>query len=563
MLERYTKNTFSSGLLRATFLCLLVLACVFAQAQGAWTQKANFGGTARRGAVGFSVNGKGYMGLGIDAAGPLSFQNDMWEYDPGANTWTQVANFPGAPRAWASSFSIGNFGYIATGYDSVRYFRDVWEYDPAGNSWLEKNSIVEDSTAYSAAFSVNNKGYIGTGIGTAGYVKSFWEHEPAGNSTVLSNFFGGSSREGALGFASTTKGYITTGKDSSGYRNDLWQYDPSLNSWTQKANFPGIPREKAVGFAVGNKGYVGTGINGTFSMNDFWQYDAGMNVWSSLAAFPASSRSEAAGFSIGSNGYVGTGVDGGGVNNDFWEFAPPCLLINTASTNVFCNGDSDGTATALPYSGNPAYSYMWRPVLQTTQTATGLPTGTYTVIVTDASACSDSAVVSIFQPNILSITSASNPASDCFTTCDGSAAAITSGGTTPYTYSWNTGATTSVITGLCAGTFTVFSTDAHGCWDSMVIVVNCLTNVKDEAGNENISVQYSSGILHLQMQELSAGNAQISIYNVEGKEIYRNDLAVSTASTVMQIDLSDKAKGIYFVRFSSGDRVIGKKFLVD
>ncbi|MBK6889502.1 MAG: SprB repeat-containing protein [Sphingobacteriales bacterium] len=45
---------------------------------------------------------------------------------------------------------------------------------------------------------------------------------------------------------------------------------------------------------------------------------------------------------------------------------------------------------------------------------------------------------------------------------DGTASVTASGGTPPYTYLWNTGATTSSISGLVAGTYSVTVTDARG-----------------------------------------------------------------------------------------------------
>ncbi|HXH19185.1 MAG TPA: T9SS type A sorting domain-containing protein, partial [Chitinophagales bacterium] len=49
------------------------------------------------------------------------------------------------------------------------------------------------------------------------------------------------------------------------------------------------------------------------------------------------------------------------------------------------------------------------------------------------------------------------------TCCDGTATANPSGGTPPYTYNWNTGATTASIFNLCPGTYCVTITDAQGC----------------------------------------------------------------------------------------------------
>jgi N-acetylneuraminic acid mutarotase len=100
-------------------------------AANTWTQKADFGGTARGYAVGFSIgtNGKGYIGTGDD--GFVHFVNDIWEYDSAANTWTQRADFGGTARGYAVGFSIGSKGYIGTGMeDSGLNTKDFWEYDP-------------------------------------------------------------------------------------------------------------------------------------------------------------------------------------------------------------------------------------------------------------------------------------------------------------------------------------------------------------------------------------------------------------------------------------------------
>ena len=40
---------------------------------------------------------------------------DFWEYDPATNTWTQKADFGGTTRSVAVGFSIGSKGYIGTG----------------------------------------------------------------------------------------------------------------------------------------------------------------------------------------------------------------------------------------------------------------------------------------------------------------------------------------------------------------------------------------------------------------------------------------------------------------
>ena len=62
---------------------------------------------------------------------------DFWEFDPATNTWTQKADFGGTARLGSLGFSIGSKGYIGTGWDGV-YLKDFWEYDPTANAWTQK-----------------------------------------------------------------------------------------------------------------------------------------------------------------------------------------------------------------------------------------------------------------------------------------------------------------------------------------------------------------------------------------------------------------------------------------
>ncbi|MEW6468474.1 MAG: gliding motility-associated C-terminal domain-containing protein [Bacteroidota bacterium] len=147
---------------------------------------------------------------------------------------------------------------------------------------------------------------------------------------------------------------------------------------------------------------------------------------------------------------------------------PPQMNANITTTNnpLLCNGDCNATATSNPSGGTPGYTYSWAPGGQTTQTATGLCAGTYTLTITDAAGCTRTQTVTITQPNALSLVATPAPATlPCFGNCNASISANVAGGTAPYTYSWSTTPvqTTAVATGLCAGTYNVTVTDANGC----------------------------------------------------------------------------------------------------
>jgi len=147
------------------------------------------------------------------------------------------------------------------------------------------------------------------------------------------------------------------------------------------------------------------------------------------------------------------------------NFAPPTLTTGADSTDVLCNGDSTGTATATPAGGTVGYTFIWDDFMsQTTIIATGLPAGPYCVTVTDANGCTDTACTTVNEPPALTLNIDSIEPS-CNGVCDGSAIAIVVGGTALYTYSWDDPGTqtTSTATGLCAGTFCVTVSDANSC----------------------------------------------------------------------------------------------------
>lgn len=143
---------------------------------------------------------------------------------------------------------------------------------------------------------------------------------------------------------------------------------------------------------------------------------------------------------------------------------PPPIGILVSTISPSCFGGSDGSATATAIGGTGNLSFSWSPGGATTATATGLSAGVYTVVVSDDNGCSDSISVGISEPAPVTASLFSTNES-CFNNCDGSVSAVPQGGTTPYSYQWDTpnGDTSSTVQGLCNGTYTLTVTDANGC----------------------------------------------------------------------------------------------------
>ncbi len=157
------------------------------------------------------------------------------------------------------------------------------------------------------------------------------------------------------------------------------------------------------------------------------------------------------------------------------------LTVTISTTNVSCNSNCDGSATANVTGGTPPYTYLWTPTSNITPAATNLCAGTYTVTVTDAIATTATATCTINQPNALSVTGVANPASTVCAGANVSFVLSVSGGTPPYTYNWSLPGATPPTSSLqnptvaynTPGNYNAICTvsDANGCVGSLTIAI--------------------------------------------------------------------------------------------
>lgn len=193
----------------------------------------------------------------------------------------------------------------------------------------------------------------------------------------------------------------------------------------------------------------------------------------SWSTTPAQTTATATG--LAANTYAATVTDGNGcvqtipvtINN----LAGPVATL-ASTNNASCNGDNNGSATVTVTGGTTPFTYLWNNG-QTLPSATNLVAGTYTVTATDVNGCTASVSATITEPAVLVTTySFTNPS--CSGAANGTISAVTNGGTAPYSYLWTPGGmTTANVTGLTAGSYTVQTTDAHGC---VVLTTIILTN---------------------------------------------------------------------------------------
>jgi gliding motility-associated-like protein len=198
----------------------------------------------------------------------------------------------------------------------------------------------------------------------------------------------------------------------------------------------------------------------------------------------------------------------------------------TAITNVSCFGAATGSTTVTATGGTSPYTYSWNTSpAQTTATASGLNAGSYIVTVTDTLGCTDTALAVITQPTVLNSSIAASANVNCFGGNNGTASLNVTGGTTPYTYSWNTSPaqTTAAASNLAAGTYIASVTDAKGCTDTAVVVIT-------QPAVLNASISSSNNVRCFGEQ---SGNATVSVTGGTSPYTYSwNTTPVKTTATV-------------------------------
>lgn len=152
------------------------------------------------------------------------------------------------------------------------------------------------------------------------------------------------------------------------------------------------------------------------------------------------------------------------------------LSVQLKSKNdLTCHGAANGSAAITMSGGMPGYSVVWNTTPpQTGTVANGLSGGTYTATVTDANGCQATRQVTIAEPaEALAITITAQENIHCHGQSTGLATVNASGGTGPYSYSWNTTPPRSgaSVSGLPAGTWAVTATDIKGCTTTLDVTI--------------------------------------------------------------------------------------------
>jgi len=332
----HIKENVMSNCLKLTFLCFTFVTTGLVKSQDVWVQKDSVNGPPRSSCASFVMNGEGFVVSGLDM---IDFNRKMYSYDVDQDDWDNEesiggVNGSGLNRGGAIAFSVNNKAYVGLGQgNTAPYYNDLWEYDPETNVWSQKASFIGSPRRQAVAFSIDTLAYVGTGQSANGFEKDFYSYNSQTNTWVQLNDFGGTARKGAVGFKMGAQAYVGTGDDGV-YTNDFWQYQSSTDTWVEKAQFPGTARTGSCGWGIFPTAFIACGYDNTLNYKkDVWEYNYFADVWQQRADFMGPKRTNANAFVIDGIGYLGLGYNGEYLD-DFYAYTPILATSEIKTTDV-------------------------------------------------------------------------------------------------------------------------------------------------------------------------------------------------------------------------------------
>ena len=327
-----------------------------------WEQYPDFPGTARDDAAAFSIDTKIYFGTGYQTGWVLA--TDWYAYDivGGWNTWEPIAPLPSTPRQYCTGI---DGGYLFGGLDANGPLNELWQYDPGSNTWSQRASMPAAGRYASSTFTVNGRIFIANGMLDNGVpTNEFWEYDPVLDQWTQRASVPGPPRHRASSFVGPAQhGYVAGGADSSFQAlNDVWSYEVASDVWTQAASMPqGRYGSDAALVTSGEAAFNGPILlagasNDTTLHSNGYRYSSFDDTWTDLGqVLPQGIRGGAMASASGGGGWwltlFGTGLDSSltrrqEVYGTSLVFAVPDL--QAATTKLHPNPATDQVRPDLP-----------------------------------------------------------------------------------------------------------------------------------------------------------------------------------------------------------------------
>jgi hypothetical protein len=257
---------------------LLVFEILTAQV---WIQVPDFPGTKRDDGIAVVVNGKAYVGTGLQE---WNATIDFFALDLSSSTWTVIPSMPHTTeRQYACAFAGNNCFYVFGGDGIGGALTTMYKYDVTTATWTSVSSKPGNGLIGAACLPFGDNIIISGGKFSSGKkCDEVWEYRISTDSwTQKNNYpFAGRWRSGATVLNGT--GYLLFGQDTgSAYRKELYSYSPSNDTWTKLSDFP-MPRGRAYAALQPTNSKLCV-FGGTDSLNtfykDLWYFDPLTTMW--------------------------------------------------------------------------------------------------------------------------------------------------------------------------------------------------------------------------------------------------------------------------------------------
>ena len=268
---------------KSIFLFAIILLFNESPAQNGWFSKANFPGTPRAAASSFLIGNDIYIGAGfrIDTLLPSSL-NDFWKYNVITDIWTAIDSLPiNYGLGYANAFAINGRGYVFGGsVDSMMsQFTNhhVWEYDTATTNWVQKNDVPFVPEINNPSFAIDSFGYVNLSFLLS---NSIYKYNPTIDIwTLMPDSFASLvlwSIQGSSSISDSTHGYLFGGPGitvgNCQWQNHIFSYNSITNSWTFVSPALHIDTCYSNGFLflIDSVFYMG---NGSSNPTGYWWWD--------------------------------------------------------------------------------------------------------------------------------------------------------------------------------------------------------------------------------------------------------------------------------------------------
>jgi hypothetical protein len=245
-----------------------------------------------------------------------------------------------------------------------------------------------------------------------------------------------------------------------------------------------------------------------------------------------------------------------------------CIDVTATGQSMHCQITPDGTdcnngtgviLEASATGGVLPFHYLWSTG-ETTQQITRPPgfTGTVSVTITDSLQCTGSAVYQVAAPmTVLALKTKES----ILGAHDGRIDLLVNGGIAPFSFLWNTGATSQDIEMLGSGIYMVTVTDVNGCTASLTIPLITTSGTETAEADHWIQLMPNPADRYLMLQVPGNSGGSWVVWSAAGAVCAQGE--VPLGQDAFELDVSGLAEGVYVVQLRlNGDRRYWGRFAV-